>query len=45
METNLKSIELIVPETNEYLAQPSIIPEEFRSISEPLHYSLVPDFK
>ena len=33
----------IVPETNRFVPLPPIVPERFRSITEPLDYSLVPE--
>ena len=41
----MKNIEYIVsPETNETKPFPPILPKEFNSISEPLNYSIVPDY-
>jgi len=42
MDTNLHLIDVVIPETNEYKSKPRIIPERFNSITQPLHYSLLP---
>lgn len=38
---NKDQTDYAVPETNRYVSPPSIVPERFRSITEPLDYSLV----
>jgi len=34
---------IVTSETNRYVPPPPIVPERFRSITEPLDYSLVPE--
>jgi hypothetical protein len=40
---NLRKLEFVVPQTNEWNPAPSILPERFRSTSEPVGFSIVQD--